>query len=84
MALSVQDRGVIEDLYEMLMDSGDLSFGDRLAISRDDLVLLCHAVQQALTDDRTLIRLKAPITIFGDIHGQFFDLQELFRVMMEE
>ena len=80
MALSVQDRGVIEDLYEMLMDSGDLSFGDRLAISRDDLVLLCHAVQQALTDDRTLIRLKAPITIFGDIHGQFTDLLQFLKM----
>ena len=72
--------GRIEDLYDMLMDSGDLSFGDRLAIDREDLELLCQAAQGALTQDSTLIELKAPVTIFGDIHGQFTDLLQFLKM----
>ena len=32
-----------------------------------------------LTDSPTLVNLRAPVKVFGDLHGQFLDLLEFFR-----
>ncbi|KAJ8453221.1 hypothetical protein Cgig2_008105 [Carnegiea gigantea] len=39
---------------------------------------LCHAAEQIFMNEPTVLQLKAPIKVFGDLHGQFGDLMRLF------
>ncbi|XP_065031386.1 serine/threonine-protein phosphatase BSL1 homolog [Musa acuminata AAA Group] len=39
---------------------------------------LCHAAEQIFRQEPTVLPLKAPIKVFGDLHGQFGDLMRLF------
>ena len=41
---------------------------------------LCFKAREILLEEGNIQRIDPPVTICGDIHGQFFDLQELFRV----
>jgi serine/threonine-protein phosphatase 6 catalytic subunit len=48
-------------------------------ISEMDLKRLCNFVKNILLEESNVQPVQAPVTICGDIHGQFYDLLELFR-----
>ena len=48
-------------------------------ISENDLKKLCSMVKMLLIEEANVQRVAAPVAICGDIHGQFYDLLELFR-----
>ena len=39
---------------------------------------LCDTAQQIFSNEPSVLVLKAPVKIFGDLHGQFGDLMRLF------
>ncbi|KKA27660.1 hypothetical protein TD95_001255 [Thielaviopsis punctulata] len=41
---------------------------------------LCHRAREILLEEENVVTVMAPVSICGDIHGQFHDLMELFRV----
>ncbi|BAE62912.1 unnamed protein product [Aspergillus oryzae RIB40] len=41
---------------------------------------LCYKARELLIEEGNVVCVDAPVTICGDIHGQFHDLMELFRV----
>lgn len=41
---------------------------------------LCYKARELLIEEGNVVCVDAPVTICGDIHGQFHDLVELFRV----
>ena len=43
-------------------------------------ITVCDKVKDILHNEPYLIYLEAPVTICGDIHGQFEDLFELFQI----
>ncbi|KAJ3436828.1 serine/threonine-protein phosphatase [Anaeramoeba flamelloides] len=40
---------------------------------------LCEKVKELLIEENNVQPVQSPVTICGDIHGQFYDLLELFR-----
>ena len=44
------------------------------------LTLLMNKMKEVLYQEPTILQLQLPITVCGDIHGQLYDLFELFRI----
>ncbi|GAB1727227.1 hypothetical protein NU195Hw_g295t1 [Hortaea werneckii] len=49
-------------------------------IPEKDVRELCYKARELLIEEGNVVSVDAPVTICGDIHGQFHDLMELFRV----
>jgi serine/threonine-protein phosphatase 2A catalytic subunit len=41
---------------------------------------LCEMTKKVLKPEKNVHSVRSPITICGDVHGQFHDLQELFSI----
>jgi serine/threonine-protein phosphatase 6 catalytic subunit len=48
-------------------------------IGESDLKRLCFIVKNLLMEEANVQPVRAPVTICGDIHGQFYDLLELLK-----
>ena len=49
-------------------------------IKESDVKLLCAKAQEILVEESNVQRIDSPVTVCRDIHGQFYDLRELFNV----
>ena len=61
------------------LDSWIASIRNCELLPERDLKHLCEYVQEILLEESTVQPVQSPVTICGDIHGQFHDLLELFR-----
>ncbi|KAG0745840.1 hypothetical protein G6F57_008070 [Rhizopus arrhizus] len=49
-------------------------------ITEKEVKELCEKATEILIEESNVQKVDSPVTICGDIHGQFHDLKELFRV----
>lgn len=47
-------------------------------LSESEIEQVCFKAREILSEDANIERVCSPVTICGDIHGQFEDLLELF------
>ena len=48
-------------------------------LNERDLRILCEKVKEILIEESNVQPVSAPVTVCGDIHGQFHDLLDLFK-----
>ena len=48
-------------------------------LAEDDLRRVCEIVKEILVEESNVQPVASPVTVCGDVHGQFDDLLELFR-----
>lgn len=53
---------------------------NREILTESEVVSLCAMAKSILAFEANMHFVPAPVTIVGDIHGQFYDLLELFRI----
>lgn len=50
-----------------------------ILIPEGELRIICEKSKEILIEESNVQPISAPVTVCGDIHGQFFDLLELFK-----
>ncbi|KAI9292679.1 Metallo-dependent phosphatase [Neoconidiobolus thromboides FSU 785] len=41
---------------------------------------ICEKVKELLIEESNVVHIQSPVTVVGDIHGQFYDLLEIFKI----
>ncbi len=49
-------------------------------IKESEVKNLCNRAKEILMEESNVVKVEAPVTVCGDIHGQFYDLIELFKI----
>jgi hypothetical protein len=49
-------------------------------LTESEIKILCEKAKEILSREDNVQKVNAPVTICGDVHGQFHDLLELFRL----
>jgi serine/threonine-protein phosphatase PP1 catalytic subunit len=68
----------LQEILKQLLSLKKVPIGTSVCLSRAQIVWLCQTVRQIYLDQPMLLELQPPITVCGDIHGQYQDLLRLF------
>ncbi|KAJ3111591.1 putative serine/threonine protein phosphatase [Phlyctochytrium bullatum] len=53
---------------------------NRELLSEQVIRELCEKVKEVLVHEGNVRHIKAPVTLVGDVHGQFYDVLEIFKI----
>lgn len=72
----LMEKGVLDDIIRRLLEEKG---GKQVQLSEAEIRQLCVNARQIFLAQPNLLKIRAPVRICGDIHGQFQDLLRLFE-----
>lgn len=48
-------------------------------LSEKTIKQLCRKFTEVLSSESNLVAIEGPVNIIGDVHGQFYDVQKIFK-----
>ncbi|EAY19961.1 Serine/threonine protein phosphatase alpha-1 isoform, putative [Trichomonas vaginalis G3] len=76
--MSELDMNAIDDIIKRLLAVKDKPLGTSAGLTIEEINMLCANVKKIFLDQPILLELQPPLTIVGDIHGQYHDLLRIF------
>ncbi|OHT12871.1 Serine/threonine protein phosphatase PP1 isozyme 4 [Tritrichomonas foetus] len=80
MSLTNEERKDIENIYNELYSKRDLAQGEYVPLDENKLRWICDKSIEYLSRDNILLDLNAPISVVGDVHGQFSDAMKFIEI----
>lgn len=74
------DEGGLPELNESELARHQETLLNGKALTEKEIERLCHKAREILSREENVPSVPAPVTIVGDIHGQLYDLLELFKI----
>lgn len=68
----------VEDVIRKLLEGRDLRPGRYINLAEHEIRALCVKSREVFLSQPMLLELTPPIRIFSDIHGQYYDLLQVF------
>ncbi|EDW10043.1 serine/threonine-protein phosphatase alpha-3 isoform [Drosophila mojavensis] len=71
----------LDDVIARLTESGSsLAASGNVSLEEHEISEICAQAREVLLKESMLLKLRAPINILGDIHGQFHNLLKYFKM----
>jgi serine/threonine-protein phosphatase PP1 catalytic subunit len=70
----------LNKLLNKLLSAETLPRDTHIKMEVSDLTWLCSEAIKTFKNDKVLLELNSPLTICGDIHGQFYDLLKFLKM----
>ncbi|KAH8394863.1 hypothetical protein KR222_008230 [Zaprionus bogoriensis] len=70
----------LDDIIERLTEQGMSSWSGSVQLEESEIRAVCSQARELLLKEPSLLELKAPINVLGDIHGQFGNLLKYFTM----